>query len=160
MTTTTRKACPVSLAQFTAGAPQLSCSMGSEAPAADTALMLEPRQFSTGSIGLWGQGKVSAMIGGLRVPCQVGATFTVVGSKTWSDAQRETALAGIQATMLKLYFHEGTETPLGSVEGTTMAPFSTGSFGWNVNGKIKIGTHAIQVGVNVTVIGSKEAARI
>ena len=41
--------------------------------------------------------------------------------------------------------------------------FSTGSFGWYYNGKINITVDgkllAIQVGLNLTVVGSKEAER-
>jgi hypothetical protein len=43
--------------------------------------------------------------------------------------------------------------------GTVKAPFSTGSFGWYVNGKtqIKVGDTLldVQVGCNITVVGSK-----
>lgn len=39
--------------------------------------------------------------------------------------------------------------------------FSTGSFGWYLNGKILVAldgkTVAVQVGMNLTVVGSKEA---
>lgn len=42
------------------------------------------------------------------------------------------------------------------------APFSTGSFGWNANGKMTIMVGdtpvEVQVGLNLTVIGSKELA--
>jgi hypothetical protein len=41
--------------------------------------------------------------------------------------------------------------------------FSTGSFGWYYNGKINISVDgkplSIQVGLNLTVVGSKEAER-
>ena len=41
--------------------------------------------------------------------------------------------------------------------------FSTGSFGWYLNGKTMItvdGKHlSVQIGMNMTVVGSKEAAR-
>lgn len=41
--------------------------------------------------------------------------------------------------------------------------FSTGSFGWNVNEKMTIVVDgkplAVQIGMNLTVVGSKEAAR-
>ena len=39
--------------------------------------------------------------------------------------------------------------------------FSTGSFGWYINGKVNIQVDgkpvAVQVGLNLTVVGSKEA---
>jgi hypothetical protein len=41
--------------------------------------------------------------------------------------------------------------------------FSTGSFGWNINGKMTITVDgkpvSVQIGMNLTVVGSKEAAR-
>lgn len=43
------------------------------------------------------------------------------------------------------------------------APFSTGSFGWNINGKTTITVDGkalpVQIGMNLTVVGSKEAER-
>lgn len=43
------------------------------------------------------------------------------------------------------------------------APFSTGSFGWNVNDKMTIEIAGkelkVQVGMNLTVVGSKEAGK-
>jgi hypothetical protein len=41
--------------------------------------------------------------------------------------------------------------------------FSTGSFGWYINGKIAVTVDgkpvSVQIGMNMTVVGSKEAAR-
>ena len=41
--------------------------------------------------------------------------------------------------------------------------FSTGSFGWNINGKTTITVDGkalpVQIGMNLTVVGSKEAER-
>ena len=41
--------------------------------------------------------------------------------------------------------------------------FSTGSFGWNINGKMTLTVDgkplSVQIGMNMTVVGSKEAAR-
>jgi hypothetical protein len=41
--------------------------------------------------------------------------------------------------------------------------FSTGSFGWYINGKTTITVDgkplSVQIGMNMTVVGSKEAAR-
>jgi hypothetical protein len=41
--------------------------------------------------------------------------------------------------------------------------FSTGSFGWYINGKVNVAiegkTVPVQVGLNLTVVGSKEAER-
>lgn len=155
MSTTVRKPCPITLPQFEAAAPRFSCSLGAEAAASDGAIHLEPREASTGSVGLGGQGKINVMVGGKSVPCQVGANFTVIGSKTWSPERKAAVLAKLKPDVLKLYFHEAAEIPLGEVQGTLMAPFSTGSFGWGVNAKQTVSGEQIQVGINVTVIGSK-----
>jgi hypothetical protein len=53
------------------------------------------------------------------------------------------------------------------VAGTTMVAdpkeFSTGSFGWYLTGKITVSVDgkplSVQVGANLTVVGSKEAPR-
>ncbi len=41
--------------------------------------------------------------------------------------------------------------------------FSTGSFGWNINGKTNVVVDgkslSVQIGMNLTVVGSKDAAR-
>ena len=41
--------------------------------------------------------------------------------------------------------------------------FSTGSFGWNINGKMTVTVDgkplSVQIGMNLTVVGSKEAER-
>jgi hypothetical protein len=41
--------------------------------------------------------------------------------------------------------------------------FSTGSFGWNINGKTNITVDgkslSVQIGMNMTVVGSKDAER-
>ena len=41
--------------------------------------------------------------------------------------------------------------------------FSTGSFGWNINGKMTVTVDgkplSVQIGMNLTVVGSNEAAR-
>ena len=41
--------------------------------------------------------------------------------------------------------------------------FSTGSFGWNINGKMVVTVDgkplSVQIGMNLTVVGSKEADR-
>jgi hypothetical protein len=41
--------------------------------------------------------------------------------------------------------------------------FSTGSFGWNINGKMNVVVDgkplSVQIGMNLTVVGSKEAPR-
>lgn len=41
----------------------------------------EVKEFSTGSFGWYLNGKVTVEIDGVRVPVQIGANFTIVGSK-------------------------------------------------------------------------------
>ncbi len=44
-------------------------------------MVAEPKGFSTGSFGWYLNGKVTLTIDGKAVPVQIGANFTVVGSK-------------------------------------------------------------------------------
>ncbi len=44
-------------------------------------VMLEPKDFSTGSIGWYAGGKVVLEVGGEPLKCQIGFNITVVGSK-------------------------------------------------------------------------------
>ena len=59
---------------------------------------------------------------------------------------------------------EPLKVTIGGVEMTAdPKSFSTGSFGWNINGKTTITVDGkalpVQIGMNLTVVGSKEAAR-
>jgi hypothetical protein len=62
-------------------------------------------------------------------------------------------------------FAQAAKPLLVSINGTALAApvhdFSTGSFGWYVNGRVVVEVDSIpttvQVGLNLTVIGSKEA---
>ena len=47
-----------------------------------------PREFSTGSVGYYANGKVQLMIGGVPTMCQVGVTITVIGSKELPELPR------------------------------------------------------------------------
>lgn len=44
-------------------------------------LMLDPKEFSTGSLGWYGNAKIVLEVGGEPVKCQVGFNITIVGSK-------------------------------------------------------------------------------
>jgi hypothetical protein len=44
-------------------------------------VMLTPKQFSTGSLGWYGNTKVSVLLDGKLVDCQVGFQVTLIGSK-------------------------------------------------------------------------------
>jgi hypothetical protein len=70
-----RTNCPVSRAQFQTTATALDVKVG------DQALAALPREFSTGSFGYQGNGKVILMIDGKPALCQVGINVTVIGSK-------------------------------------------------------------------------------
>lgn len=64
-------------------------------------------------------------------------------------------------------FQEKAEPLKVSINGQEMLAavkaFSTGSFGWNINGKMTLTVDgkplSVQIGMNLTVVGSKEAAR-
>jgi hypothetical protein len=67
--------CPVSRAQFRAGARPLVVQIG------DQRVVAEPKEFSTGSLGWYAQGKITQDVGGVPVSVQVGLNLTVVNSK-------------------------------------------------------------------------------
>lgn len=67
---------------------------------------------------------------------------------------------------LKLFLEkaEPLKVTIGGQEQTAeVKAFSTGSFGWNINGKTTIVVDgkplSVQIGLNLTVVGSKEAPR-
>lgn len=64
-----------SRAGFIAEAKGLTLKIG------DQALAANPREFSTGSVGWLGTGKVMVEHNGELVQCQVSCNITVVGSK-------------------------------------------------------------------------------
>lgn len=47
----------------------------------NTAIVLEAKEFSTGSLGWFANGKVTVEVGGKRVMCQLGLNLTILGSK-------------------------------------------------------------------------------
>ena len=64
-------------------------------------------------------------------------------------------------------FREKAEPIIVTINGVSMPAqvkeFSTGSFGWNINGKTSVTIDgksiSVQIGMNLTVVGSKEAER-
>lgn len=79
--------CPLTLAQFTAGAQALTVAFG------DQKRLAQPRAFSSGSLG-WGvNDKVILDVGGVPVTCQVSLSLTVVGSKGMALEQSEAPAA-------------------------------------------------------------------
>ncbi|MGE0367277.1 MAG: hypothetical protein AB7Q00_16255 [Phycisphaerales bacterium] len=67
--------CPVSRDEFRTHAKPLKFAVG------ETVVEIDPKEFSTGSLGWNANMKISVMINGKRVACQVGANITIVGSK-------------------------------------------------------------------------------
>jgi hypothetical protein len=77
-----------------------------------------------------------------------------MAAKTQCPISREDFLAKAQPVKVELNGFPMTAEP---------REFSTGSFGWNVNGKATITVDgkpvSVQVGMNLTVIGSKDMPR-
>jgi len=71
--------CPVTLSQFTEKAQALKLTINGQDQLADV------KTFSTGSFGWYLNSKIVVEIDGKPVSVQIGANFTVVGSK---DAER------------------------------------------------------------------------
>lgn len=70
-----KKACPITRKQFTVGANPMTVNINGQQ------FVAEPRQFATGSLGWYINGKVSVTIDGVACPVQVGCNLTVAGSK-------------------------------------------------------------------------------
>lgn len=68
--------CPVTRAEFAALAKQVRVQIGG-----DQAVTANPKEFSTGSLGWYAQGKVELPVGDTFVTVQVGLNLTVVNSK-------------------------------------------------------------------------------
>jgi hypothetical protein len=67
--------CPITRETFDAKARPVLARIGG------TDVLLEARQFSTGSLGFHANPKVAVEIDGVRVVCQANLMLTVVGSK-------------------------------------------------------------------------------
>jgi hypothetical protein len=74
-TTTRKTTCPVTRQQFTSTAKPLTVNINNQP------LTASPKQFSTGSIGFFANGKVQVTVDGVPVMCQVSMNITVIGSK-------------------------------------------------------------------------------
>lgn len=62
--------------------PSLPCTIGDK-----TLLSLDPKEFSTNSVGFNANGKVTLMISGKPVQFQVSMNLTAVGSKEWPKGE-------------------------------------------------------------------------
>ena len=67
--------CPVSQAQFLEKAEPLKIAVNGQE------MLAEVKAFSTGSFGWYLNGKTTVMIDGKALSVQIGANFTIVGSK-------------------------------------------------------------------------------
>ena len=65
--------------EFMAGA------QGFEVQVGEQKLLMEPKKFSTGSVGFFANGKVTMNIGGQLVKMQANFMLTAVGSKEWTE---------------------------------------------------------------------------
>jgi hypothetical protein len=74
-TPATKRVSPLSLTEFMSKAQALPATIGTQS------IALDPKQFSTGSFGYGFNGKVTIMVDGKPVTCQLGLNLTVVGSK-------------------------------------------------------------------------------
>ena len=69
------KPCPITKEDFLQTAEPLKVDV------AGIPMVAEPRSFSTGSFGWYLNGKITVTVNGKAIPIQIGANFTVVGSK-------------------------------------------------------------------------------
>jgi hypothetical protein len=74
-----KSTCPVSRAQFRTGAKPITVTIGG------IPLIAEVKEFSTGSLGWYLNGKTTVEIDGVPVSVQIGMNLTIVGSKELPD---------------------------------------------------------------------------
>ena len=67
--------CPITRPQFRDGAKPVEITINGNP------MLAEPREFSTGSLGWYLNGKTVVDVNGVKVTVQVGINLTVVGSK-------------------------------------------------------------------------------
>ena len=67
--------CPVTRAEFVSNVKPVLILIG------DQKLQAEVKEFSTGSLGWYLNGKAFIDVGGTSVPVQVGLNLTIIGSK-------------------------------------------------------------------------------
>jgi len=75
----TKTTCPLTRKQFADSAKPITVSVAGQS------IVLDPKQFSTGSFGFGNSSKVIILIGGEPVKCQASFNLTVVGSKEAED---------------------------------------------------------------------------
>jgi hypothetical protein len=67
--------CPITREQFHKGAKAVTVTISG------SSMLAEPKQFSTGSLGWYLNGKTTVEINGVPVSVQIGMNLTIVGSK-------------------------------------------------------------------------------
>jgi hypothetical protein len=78
--------CPISRAEFRSQAKPITVTVGS------VPLVAEVKEFSTGSLGWYLNGKTTIEVNGTPVAVQIGMNLTIVGSKELpQDASAEAA---------------------------------------------------------------------
>lgn len=70
-----KTSCPITREQFREGAKAVPVSI------AGSTMLAEPKEFSTGSLGWYLNGKTVIEINGVAVSVQIGMNLTIVGSK-------------------------------------------------------------------------------
>ena len=70
-----KTSCPVTREQFRTGAKPVAVTI------AGTQMLADPKEFSTGSLGWYLNGKAVIEVNGVQVTVQIGMNLTVVGSK-------------------------------------------------------------------------------
>lgn len=80
MAATKKSSCPVTRKQFAENAGSVTVTIDGET------FEVDPKEFSTGSLGWNLNAKITLEIDGVRVPVQVGMNLTLVGSKDLPEA--------------------------------------------------------------------------
>ena len=70
-----KTSCPITRDQFRAGAKAVEITING------VPMLAEVKEFSTGSLGWYLNGKTTIKIGDVAVSCQIGMNLTAVGSK-------------------------------------------------------------------------------
>jgi hypothetical protein len=83
-----KTSCPITLADFRAHAKAIPITIGSNPPQ-----LAEVKEFATGSLGWYLNGKTTIDIGGTLVSVQIGLNLTIIGSK---DVPKDAAAPAVK----------------------------------------------------------------
>ncbi|HEY8506081.1 MAG TPA: hypothetical protein VIL46_15955 [Gemmataceae bacterium] len=86
-----KTSCPISRSQFRSAAKPVTVTIGG------VPLVADPKEFSTGSLGWYLNGKTMIEIDGVPVAVQIGLNLTVVGSKELPGGPRDEAEETVEA---------------------------------------------------------------